>query len=432
MSAMTGAYLPLVVGVAAVLAAVAAVVATARARRAEAAVHASEEAYRQLTDRHTAPGAAGMARDEKLRHAQIMDAIGRKAGDVAHDFNDLLAAITGRAELLIATLHEGHPGMQEARDIRTAVLGAARITKPLRELMGSRAATEVIDVNAVTSHTADALREMLGSGIEVSVELDPRGMHVRAGASHVEELVLNLAMNARASMPNGGHLTLSTTGHTRREPDPNLGPAGQFVRLIVADTGAGMSEAERQVLFEPLLVAPGAGSRAIALAKVCDIVRQAGGQIHVDSAPGLGTTFTVDLPAITVAPVAASSAPSYVNAIVASVLVVEDEPVVRELIRLVLARGGHDVVAVAGPHAAITALKRQPLTELMLIDVVMPDMNGYDLAIQARLLAPGMRIVFMSGFARDEARHPPNDGFLHKPFKTESLNEVVQEALRAS
>ena len=109
-----------------------------------------------------------------------MDTIGRKAGDVSHDLNDLLAAITGRAELLIASLEEGHPAMQEARGIRSAVLSAARVTKPLRELMGARTATEAIDVNAVTSRTADALREMLGSGIEVSLQLDPRDMYVRA------------------------------------------------------------------------------------------------------------------------------------------------------------------------------------------------------------------------------------------------------------
>ena len=429
---MSGTSLPVVLGVVAAAAMTAAVMATVRARRAEAALRASEAAYRQLTQPHASPGAAGTARDEKSRHAIVLDAIGRKAGDVAHDLNDLLAAITGRAELLIASLDEGHPGMQEALDIRSAVLSAARVTKPLRELMGARAATEVIDVNAVTSHTADALREMLGSGIEVSLLLDPRGMYVRAGASHVEEIVLNLAMNARASMPDGGRLTLSTCGHTRSVPDPILGPAGEFVRLVVADTGVGMSDADRRTLGEPLLVTPYADSRAIALAKVCDIVKQAGGWIQVDSAPGLGTTFTVDLPATAVDPAAVSSAPAFVNAIVASVLVVEDEPVVRELIRLVLSRGGHDVVAVAGPHAALAALKRLPPTELMLIDVVMPDMNGYDLAIQARALVPGVRIVFMSGFARDQARHPPEDGFLHKPFKTESLNEVVQQALRTS
>ena len=133
------------------------------------------------------------------------------------------------------------------------------------------------------------------------------------------------------------------------------------MRLIVAEnTGAGISEADRNMLGEPLFVTPDADSRAIALAKVSDIVRQAGGRMQVDSAPGLGTTFTVDLPATARNPAAGSSAPAFVNAIVASVLVVEDEPVVRELIRLVLTRGGHDVVAVAGPHAALAALKRVP------------------------------------------------------------------------
>jgi CheY-like chemotaxis protein len=160
---------------------------------------------------------------------------------------------------------------------------------------------------------------------------------------------------------------------------------------------------------------------------VLRIVRQAGGRISVDSVPGVGTTVVVDLPADPAAP--GPPLPEPPHAIAASVLVVEDEPRVRELIKTVLARNGHEVVAVAGPHDGLAVLKRHPGTELLLVDVVMPDMNGYDLATQARTIAPGLRVVFMSGFARDVARHPPGDRFLAKPFAIESLHQVVQEAL---
>ena len=166
------------------------------------------------------------------------------------------------------------------------------------------------------------------------------------------------------------------------------------------------------------------------LAKVDAIVRQAGGRIHVESAAGVGTTFTIDLPA-TSEPAAAPDLAFVETRLTAPVLVVEDDPRVRELIRLVLVRAGHEVVAVAGPHAALAALNRQPAISLMLVDVVMPEMDGYDLVVEGRKISPGVHVVFMSGFARDTARHPSGDGFLAKPFTVESLTGIVQEALAA-
>jgi CheY-like chemotaxis protein len=199
--------------------------------------------------------------------------------------------------------------------------------------------------------------------------------------------------------------------------------------MIVADTGGGMSAAAQSRLFEPFLASEEAGGSALGLAKVDAIVKQAGGRIQVESAAGVGTTFTIDLPA-TSEPVAAPSAFTEPR-LTSPVLVVEDDPRVRELIRLVLVRAGHEVVAVAGPHAALAALNRQPAILLMLVDVVMPEMDGYDLVVEARKLSSGIHVVFMSGFARDAARHPSGDGFLAKPFTVESLTGIVQEALAA-
>jgi two-component system, cell cycle sensor histidine kinase and response regulator CckA len=401
--------------------------AAMRARRAEVALRGGRDGPPPPAAQELDDNPAPRARDQKARRSGVLDDLERTADDLAHDLKDLLTAITGRTELLIASLDEAHPGRPDACEIRRLALSGARIGKPLRALTASRAATDLIDVNLVTSRTADGFEVLLGRDIDVALALDPGVMQVRAGAGQVDEIVLNLAMRARAAMPQGGRLTLSTARHTRPDGHTSLGQARAYVRIVVADTGVDMPETDRETLSEPLLVTPGAGGVAIGLAKVCDIVKQAGGEIHVDSAPGLGTTFTVDLPAATEP--AGAYAPSIARPVAALVLVVEDEPRIRELIKVVLSRGGHDVVAVAGPHEGLAVLNRQPAVELMLVDVVMPDMNGYDLAVQARALVPGLRVVFMSGFTRDLSRHPTRDRFLAKPFAIESLHDVVQQAL---
>jgi CheY-like chemotaxis protein len=170
---------------------------------------------------------------------------------------------------------------------------------------------------------------------------------------------------------------------------------------------------------------------AAGLAKVDTSVKQTGGLVQVDSAAGVGTTFTIDLP---VTPEAAAGAnPALAETrLTAQVLVVEDEPRVRELIKQVLVRAGYDVVAVAGPHAALAALNRQPAISLMLVDVIMPEMDGYDLVAEARKISPGVHVVFVSGFARDTTRHPSGDGFLAKPFTVESLTDIVEETLEGT
>jgi CheY-like chemotaxis protein len=270
---------------------------------------------------------------------------------------------------------------------------------------------------------------MLGPSIAVTLALDNDIKRIKIGASHLEEIVLNLGIHARDAMPNGGRLTVATTRHITDERDAASGAPREYVRMIVADTGGGMSAAAQSRLFEPFLASADAGGSAIGLAKVDAIVKRAGGRIQVESVAGVGTTFTIDLPA-TSEPAAAPDPVFVETRLMAPVLVVEDDPRVRELIRLVLVRAGHEVVAVAGPHAAL-ALNRQPAISLMLVDVVMPEMDGYDLVVEGRKISPGVHVVFMSGFARDTARHPGGDGFLAKPFTVESLTGIVQEALAA-
>jgi two-component system cell cycle sensor histidine kinase/response regulator CckA len=394
------------------------VVAVTRARAARAALRANEEAHRQFGPL-----------------PQNMESVGRLAGDIAHDLNDFLTAITGHTELLIAHLPSADPMRQDAHEIRRAALSAARLTKQLLALSRSQRTTlQVIDVNAVAARTAGALRGMLGEDIAVTLALGADVKRIKAGASHVEEIVLNLAINARDAMPAGGRLTLTTAMHTRLEQDAAIGPPGEYVRLIVADTGCGIPEAQQSKVFEPFFTTEGAGESAVGLAKVYGIVKENGGHIHLDSTAGVGTTFTVDLPAISESPAVVDSPPPPPARLMggfAPILIVEDEPRIRELMRLVLVRAGHDVVAVAGPHEALAALNRQPDINLLLIDVVMPEMNGYDLAAEARRIVPGAQVIFLSGFAPDPGRQTAADGFLAKPFTAESLTDIVQLALAA-
>jgi signal transduction histidine kinase len=381
----------------------------------------------------TALRAAGAAPRQTAAAPEELEMVGRLAGDIAHDLNDLLTGITGYTELLIARIPRADPMAQDAREILTAALSAARLTKRLLALSRSQPRTEAIDVNAVVARTAGLLKGMLGDGIVVTLALGTDVTRAKAGASHVEEIVLNLALSARDSMPTGGRLTLTTRMHTRVESDAVRGPAGAYVRLIVADTGCGIPEALQSKVFEPFLATPGVGESAVGLAKVYGLVKENGGHIQVDSTAGVGTTFTVDLPATSElpAPVEAPPPAARLKVGLAPILIVEDEPRVRDLIRLVLTRAGHDVVAVAGPRDALAALKRQPEINVLLIDIVLPEMNGYDLAIEARKIAPSAQVVFVSGFACDPDRQPPGDGFLAKPFAVEELTDIVQRALAA-
>ena len=388
-------------------------VATMQTRTIRASLRASEAKHHDSVER-----------DRKI------EADNRLAGDVAHDLNDLLTAITGHTELLIASLDPGGAGIQDAHEIRRAALSAARLTRPLRTLSGGhRAAPDVIDVNSVTARTASALQRMLGPDIEVTLALDDDIKRIRIVASQMEEIVLNLGIYARDSMTGGGRLRLATSMHTDARPDAD--GRREYVRMVVADNGRGMSAAAQSRLFEPFFASEDASGRAVGLAQVDAIVKRAGGRIHVDSAPGAGTTFTIDLPATSEPATMPDRSPTETR-LTAPLLVVEDEPGVRELIRVVLGRAGHEVVTVPGPHAALAALKRQPAIPLMLVDVVMPEMDGYDLVAEARRISPAINVVFMSAFALDTARHPGTDGFLAKPFTVESLNRIVEKALSST
>jgi CheY-like chemotaxis protein len=340
--------------------------------------------------------------------------------DIGHDLNDLLTAITGQTELLIVSLDPSGPSIQDVHEIRIAALSAARLTKALRTASGGhRMSTDVVDVNAVTTRAAGPpampLRPSGQPGARQRHQADqtrepPRRDRAQPG------------IHARDAMPGGGRLTVATM------MPPTTGGCGRravrSVWMVIADTGGGMSADARATLFEPFFASEEAGGDRPRESER-DRRRRAGASGGSGSA---GTTFTIDLPA-TSEPAAGSSVALADTRLAAPVLVVEDEPRVRELIRLVLVRAGHEVVAVAGPHAALAALNRQPEIALMLVDVVMPEMDGYDLMAEARKISPRIHVVLMSGFARDMTRLSTADGFLEKPFTVDSLTGIVEHAL---
>jgi two-component system, cell cycle sensor histidine kinase and response regulator CckA len=410
----------------------AACLAVKRARELGAALQVSEETRRSPAD----PGSSSATQtiERQTQQARKMEAIGRLAGGIAHDFNNLLTAITGYTELVAANLALTDPMIQDVYEIRRAALSAGRLTKQLLALSShQRMHTEVLDVNAVVARTADTLRRTLGEKIDVTLALDPEIKAVKADAEQMEQIVLNLAANARDAMPNGGHMTLTTNMHTYGAESAAIAPAGDYVRLTIADTGCGMSEETQLSVFEPFFTTKGTGGTGLGLATVYGIVAQSHGHVAIQSTVGVGTTFTIDLPA-TSEPLVAGEAveePRFVDGY-ATVLIVEDDPRVRRLIEIVLRRAGHDVVSVAGPRDALAALNSQSDFNLVLTDIVMPEMNGYDLATEVRKIVPRTRVVFMSGFACDAVRQPIADPFLAKPFTIESLTNAVQQALKGS
>jgi two-component system, cell cycle sensor histidine kinase and response regulator CckA len=372
-------------------------------------------------------------KEQQSLQAQKMEAVGRLACGMAHDFNNLLTAITGYSELVIANLGGSDPMLQDVYEIRRAALSAARLTKQLLAFGApQRAQTEVLDLNAIVTRTAALLRPMLGENVSLALALDSDTPRIKADAGQIEQIVVNLAINARDAMPNGGHLTFTTSPHVA-DRDTAIGCAREYVRLAIADTGCGIPPEARSKVFDPFFTTKGPAGTGLGLAMVYSIVTQNGGRIDLESTVGVGTTFTIDLPVTSDTSLVAEppASPPHVIGGYARAMIVEDDPGVRQIVEIVLRRAGHEVVAVEGPQEALALLRGRPDINLVLTDVVMPEMDGYELAAEIKKIAPGARIVFMSGYAPDMARQL-DDNFLAKPFTAESLTHVVRHAMARS
>ncbi|HEX3556225.1 MAG TPA: ATP-binding protein [Thermoanaerobaculia bacterium] len=394
------------------------------------------------------------ASEERLRHSQRMEAVGRLAGGIAHSFNNLLAAMAFQCELLTERLDDGDERRVHVEEIQKAGERAAALAHQLlafgrRQVLQPR----VLSLNEVLRDTEPMLRRLVGENIRLETRLDPEAGSIHADLGQFEQVVLNLVVNARDAMPTGGTLTLSTAsveiagaagiaGIAPGAPptDFNL-PPGSYVQLTVSDTGTGMSPEVLKQLFEPFFTTKERGKgTGLGLATVDGIVHQSGGHIEVASEPGKGTRFVVLLPR---AGEAAAAEPRPARSVRQPkrrgsevVLLVEDEDNIREPAVEILESRGYKVLAAPDASQALTLADshRGPI-HILVTDVVMPGRSGNWLAEQLSTRRPGIRILYMSGYPEDSIAHhgvlAPSEHFLQKPFPPGQFLEKVREVLGA-
>jgi signal transduction histidine kinase/integral membrane sensor domain MASE1/CheY-like chemotaxis protein len=377
--------------------------------------------------------------EEDLRQAQKMEAVGRLAGGVAHDFNNLLGIILGYAELALATVSDDDPVRAKIEPISKAASRAASLTGQLLAFSRKQVLKpQLLNLNTVVSDLAKMLRRIIGEQIELVLDLSPFLPVVKADPGQIEQVVLNLAVNAKDAMPDGGRLVIRTSELRVSRPDgtrPVHLPVGKYAVLTVSDTGHGMDEFTKAHIFEPFFTTKekhkGTG---LGLATVYGIVSQSKGYVWVESASSAGATFYVCLPGMEQQLEDAGRADSSAAARVRSetVLLVEDEPPLRELIRDVLVTMGCTVLEARSGEEAIRIARRNDChIDVLLTDVIMPGMNGFELTRRIADVRPSLKVLYMSGYSdelivkHDQTGRRPN--FIQKPFKPEELRDKLHE-----
>jgi len=378
--------------------------------------------------------------EEQFRQAQKMEAVGRLAGGIAHDFNNLLTAILGYADLVLDELPAGSALAADVDQIRKAGQSASTLTRQLlafsrRQLLKP----EIICINDVVTRTETLLRRVIGEHIVFSTRLDPALAHASADPGQIEQVIVNLAVNASDAMPDGGRLTIET-GNVSIDAAfaaAHVGTReGPHVMMKVSDTGIGMDATVQLHIFEPFFTTKqktkGTG---LGLATVYGVVKQSGGTIWVDSAPGRGATFTIYLPVVD-APLTEHAEESRAQLKTGKeiILLVEDQDDVRRVASAILRHGGYSVVEAAHPRAALAIVRDgQTHFDLLLTDVVMPEMSGRELAKLAAEIRKDLKVLYMSGYTEDAiAQHGVLEAglaFLPKPFTPKALLRAVRETL---
>jgi len=381
--------------------------------------------------------------EEQLLQSQKMEAVGQLAGGVAHDFNNILTAIVGYTDLLAAELASNVRQLEDLEEIRKAARRAAALTRQLLAFSRKQVLEpRIIDVNAVVLNLDKMLRSLISENIELKTDLADNLGAARADPNQIEQVIMNLAINARDAMPDGGTVTIETGNVTLDDAYAGQHVSvipGEYVMLAVSDTGCGMDAKTQSRIFEPFFTTKPAGrGTGLGLSTVYGIVKQTGGNIWLYSEPGKGTTFKVYLPAIAALPedigkVAPAEAP---RRGAGTVLVVEDDEQLRRLTHRALDAQGYTVlVADRGATALDIARRHKGEIDLLLTDVIMPDTNGRKLAETIRAARPGMRVLYMSGYPDGAiASHgmlEPGVAYLAKPFTTEAITRRVREVLEA-
>ena len=377
--------------------------------------------------------------ESRLRQGAKMEAVGRLAGGIAHDFNNLLTAILGCCELLALELKERPDTWEDLEEIRNAATRAGALTHQLlafsrRQVLNPK----VLDLNTEVESTRRMLSRLIGEDIALTTRLDPDLGQIKADPSQLEQILLNLAINARDAMPDGGTLLIETA-NAEAHPDWNQAPE-RCVMLLVRDNGIGMDDEVRSHIFEPFFTTKEIGKgTGLGLATVYGIIKQSGGYVAVESAPGTGTTFRVYFPRIKGLADRPKKAPrlSPTRSGSATILLVEDELAVRRLASRLLRQQGYTVLEAANGLEALrlAANQKEPI-HLLLTDVIMPGMSGPELALHLGREQTEMRVIYMSGYA-DEAlgKHrvlAEGMEFLQKPFTPQDLTARVRESLLAA
>ena len=377
--------------------------------------------------------------EQRLRGAHRMEAIGRVAGAVAHDFNNLLMAILGYNELLLRGLGRSDPRRTEAEQVRKAARRATGLTRQLLAFSRQQVLElRVLDLNALLADMQPMLHRLIGEDVQLRLETAPGLGLVRADRTQLEQIVLNLAINARDALPAGGTIRVATADVELDQAFEEAHPgsrAGHHVVLSVADDGCGMDEGTQARIFEPFFTTKAADKgTGLGLATVYGIVKQSAGYIDVESAPGQGTTFRIYLPRCVddLVRVAAASNPATVPQASGTILLAEDDDLVRGLIRRMLESQGYTVIEASDGGCALAVLEEplQPIAALV-TDVVMPGLRGPELARRAAELRPGLPVLYLSGHVDPAFGAGGEAHFLGKPFRAEELAAKLREILAA-
>jgi PAS domain S-box-containing protein len=389
-------------------------------------------ALRDVTERR--------ALENQFRQAQKMEAVGRLAGGVAHDFNNLLTVILSYTDMLIEGVTPKDPRAEDLDQIRKAALAAAALTRQLLAFSRQQVIEpRLLELNEVVSSSVKMLQRLIGEDVELTTALVSEPLTLMIDPGQLEQVIMNLAVNARDAMPTGGKLTLETTSVTMdaeyvRDHWPTH--VGRFAMLAISDTGCGMDEATRSRIFEPFFTTKGLGKgTGLGLATVYGIVKQSNGFVWVYSEPEHGSTFKIYLPLVEAPaePFAGKIEQTAPTGGTETILLAEDAAAVRVAVRQSLERFGYTVIEAPNGEVALSAAEHTRTIDLLLTDVVMPEMSGRELAERFTQIRPNTHVLFMSGYTDDAIiRHGvlrPGTAYIQKPFSAELLANKVREVL---
>ncbi len=405
-------------------------------------IHSSLITLRDQTDRKRASDERKQF-EAQLQHSQRFESLGRLAGGIAHDFNNMVTIITGNSRLLQDKFSPEDPRHGTLAEVLKAAERSAGLTRQLlafsrKQFMNPR----VLCLNTQIGDLKDLLQRLIGEDIILSARLDKNISNIKADPVQIEQVIVNLSVNARDAMPSGGRLSIETAnveldeGYVSR----HVGVAGgEYVRLTISDSGTGMDEETKARIFEPFFSTKGPGKGSgLGLATVYGIIKQSGGNIWVYSEVGKGTVFKIYLPAVEqkASPRVRKSKTEPVRKGTETILLVEDEPALLEMVKTVLELQGYTVLqALNGPAALALSEKHGKAIELLVTDLVMPEMSGRELAERISASSPGTKVLFMSGYTDDVAIQAgdlqPGSEFIEKPFTPEGLAGKVRKILDA-